>query len=589
MADLLVITVLLPLVMALLGLTVPAVSGRLFRLIAQLTTGLTLVASLVLFAHLDPAQSSVQFASVHPWLGLKLQFTLGLDGVSALGFVLAALVGFAGTLLGRDVLAREKPFYLLYLVLVGGALGAFAVRNLFFFYFFMEFEVLVAYVLIAGWGRAGQPNDAVVRERAALQLSLFASAGALLALLGIIVLYSFAPGALNLDQQAAALQQTPLPTTAANWIALLLAVGFGVLLSAWPLHVWAPPAYAAAPTSVAMFSAGVLKQLAAYGLLRIALPLLPAASAQFAAKLLVAGAVINILYLGWITLRQTDGKMLIAWASVSHAGYLLLGLAAMSSIGAQGVSLMIFASGVSAALLFGLWGLLEAQTNRRELADYGGLARRAPFLGVAFTMAVFAAIGLPGFANFVSEILVLFGAWLHGALWMRLAVAAGVWGLVLTATYFLRAIRTVCFGPVATTTEKLFAPRETEKFAIVLLLVFLFAGGIWPRLATDLTKHSFPMLGKTGTTAFQALEQAGGVIRLRADASPGQARRPPTGGHSVAALTGSASGAPTGALKNPTLVGGSSSSRETNISAPTTRELELPPTKQSETKPTEKH
>ena len=128
-------------------------------------------------------------------------------------------------------------------------------RNLFFFYFFMEFEVLVAYVMIAGWGRTGEPDDAVQRERAALHLSLFASAGALLALLGIIVLFSFAPGAINLDQQAAALQQTPLPTAAANWIVLLLVLGFGVLLSAWPLHVWAPPAYAAAPTPVAMFSA----------------------------------------------------------------------------------------------------------------------------------------------------------------------------------------------------------------------------------------------------------------------------------------------------------------------------------------------
>jgi NADH-quinone oxidoreductase subunit M len=494
--------------MALLGVTVPAVSGRLFRLIAQLTTGLTLVASLVLFAALDRTQSGVQFASAYPWLGDNLKFTLGLDGVSALGFVLAALVGFAGTLLGRDVQAREKEFHLLYLVLVGGALGAFVVRNLFFFYFFMEFEVLVAYVLIAGWGRAGQPDDTVQRERAALQLSLFASAGALLALLGIIALFSFAPGALALDRPASALQQTPLPATAASWIVLLLTLGLGVLLSAWPLHVWAPPAYAAAPTSIAMFSAGVLKQLAAYGLLRFVLPLLPAASVPPWSRVLAAVAVMNILYIGWITLRQADGKKLIAWASVSHAGYLLLGLAALNSIGAQGVALMIFASGVSAALLFGVWGLLEAQTNRRELADYGGLARRAPFLGVAFTMAVLAAIGLPGFANFVSEILVLFGAWLHGALWMRLAVAAGVWGLVLTATYFLRAVRTVCFGPVAGATEQVAAPHAAEKFAMVLLLVSLLAIGIWPRLATDLTKQSFPALGKPATAHFQTLEKS---------------------------------------------------------------------------------
>ena len=564
MTDLLVITVLLPLAMALLGVTIPAVSGRLFRLIAQMATGLTLVASLVLFASLDRTQSAVQFASTHDWLGDMLKFTLGLDGVSALGFVLAALVGFAGTLLGRDVQTRQKEFHLLYLVLVAGALGAFAVRNLFFFYFFMEFEVLVAYVMIAGWGRTGEPDDAVQRERAALHLSLFASAGALLALLGIIVLFSFAPGALNLDQQAATLQQTPLPTAAANWIVLLLVLGFGVLLSAWPLHVWAPPAYAAAPAPVAMFSAGVLKQLAAYGLLRLVLPLLPAASAPLWSRALAAVAVMNILYLGWVTLRQTDGKKLIAWASVSHAGYLLLGLAALNSIGAQGVALMIFASGISAALLFGLWGLLEAQTNRRELTDYGGLARRSPFLGVAFTMAMLAAIGLPGFANFVSEILVLFGAWLQGALWMWLAVAAGVWGLVLTATYFLRAVRTVCFGPVAPTTEKLFGPHDTEKFAIVLLLASLLAFGIWPRFATDLTKQSFPTLGNSPASGgniraglFQALKNGGGMTR-----------RPPNGGRSVAAPSSCVSATPTTAAN---------------------AGLEAPPTKQAENNLAGKH
>ena len=559
MDDLLVIAVLLPLAMALMGATVPSFSGRLFRLIAQVTTGLTLLASLVLFAQLDRVQPGVQFASVHPWLGPKLPFTLGLDGVSALGFVLAALVGFAGTLLGRDVRTREKQFYLLYLLLVGGALGAFAVRNLFFFYFFMEFEVLVAYVLIAGWGRAGVPDDATQRERAAMQLSLFASAGALLALLGIITLYSFAPDALDLDMQAAALRQTPLPAAAANAIVLLLAVGFGVLLSAWPLHSWAPPAYAAAPTALAMFSAGVLKQLAAYGLLRLALPLLPAASAPLAARLLAAGAVMNILYLGWITLRQTDGKKLIAWASVSHAGYLLLGLAALNSIGAQGVALMIFASGVSAALLFGLWGLLEAQTDRRELADYGGLARRLPFLGVAFTMAVLAALGLPGFANFVSEILVLLGAWLHGALWMRLAVAAGVWGLVLTATYFLRAVRTVCFGPVAGATDKLIAPLAAEKFAVVLLLASLFAVGVWPRLATDLTTRSFPGLGKVDIQQMSKGDRTTSILQRL------ESRRSQLEEH-------------------PSPVGGSSSSRETNMATPSTREQELPPTKTAENK-----
>lgn len=516
MDDLLVITVLLPLAVAVMALFMPPVSGRLFRMIAQFTTGLTLLTSLVLFAAFDRTQAGVQFISTHPWLDEYLTFKLGLDGISALGFLLAALVGFAGTLLARDVQTREKEFYLLYLVLVAGALGAFAARNLFFFYFFMEFEVLVSYLLIAGWGRAGVPDDTAQREHAAMQLSIFATASALLVLLGIIALFVRAPAALDLDQQAAALRVHPLSAIAANWIGLLLMLGFGVLLSAWPLHGWAPPAYAAAPTAVSMFSAGVLKQLGAYGLLRLALPLLPAATWPFG-RLLAAAAVINILYLGWITLRQRDGKLLIAWASVSHAGYILLGLAAFNSIGGTGVALMIFASGVVTALLFGLWGLLEAQTGRRELADYGGLARHAPFLGVAFTMAVLAAVGLPGFVNFVSEILVLIGAWLQGGLGMRLAVTAGVWGLVLTATYFLRAVRTVCFGAVAGATGKIGGPHVVEKIAIMLLLVALLAAGVWPRLMTDGLRGNVPGLGKPVAGLFQALEHGDKATTPRPD------------------------------------------------------------------------
>ena len=516
MNDLLVITVLLPLAVVLMALFLSPVSGRLFRMIAQATTALTLVAALVLFAALDRSQPGVQFVSAYPWLGDNLTFKLGLDGVSMLGFVLAALVGFAGTLLARDVQNREKEFYLLYLVLVGGALGAFAARNLFFFYFFMEFEVLVSYLLIAGWGRAGTPDDTVQRERAAMQLSIFAAASALLVLLGIIALFVWAPGSLDLDQQAAALQAHPLSAAAANWIGLLLVAGFGVLLSAWPLHSWAPPAYANAPTAVSMFSAGVLKQLGAYGLLRLVLPLLSASVWPWG-KLFAAVAVINILYLGWITLRQRDGKLLIAYASVSHAGYILLGLAAFNAVGGTGVAVMIFASGVVTALLFGLWGLLEARSGEREMAGYGGLARQLPFLGVALTMAVLAAVGLPGFVNFVSEILVLLGAWLQGELWMRLAVAAGVWGLVLTATYFLRAVRTICFGPVAGATLKVTGPQATEKAAVILLLAGLLITGVWPRLMTDGLRGGFPAPAKPAAGLLQASPHGDGVTSPRLD------------------------------------------------------------------------
>ncbi len=406
MNTLLFMTILLPLATAVLLFAVPE---RFARSLSVAGTGLTLLLALALFAAFDRTAGGAQFCSSIPWLSeFGISFSVGLDGMSLVAVLLTALVAFAGALVSGGVKAREREFHALYLALVGGAFGAFVTTNLFFFYFFAEFEVLCSYLLIAGWGRqAGEET-----HRAALQMTVFVAAGAVATLLGFLVLASHG-GTFDLVALKQALQLNPIPAALQKTLFVILLAGFGVLLSVWPLHVWAPPAYAAAPTPVSMLSAGVLKQLGVYGLLRFAVPLLPE-GARWAVPYLAVLAIVNILYGGWIALRQRDWKFLISYGAISHAGYILLGIAAMNPVGQGGVVLMMFAGAVSVALLFALAGSLEEQAGTREVARFSGLASRAPFLGGCTVLAALAAAGLPGFAGFVSEVMVLAGAWLEG-------------------------------------------------------------------------------------------------------------------------------------------------------------------------------
>lgn len=495
MDVILLTTIVLPLMAALAVLVAP--SGRLARGIALAAIWGVMILTGVLGAGFVRDGAGIQFVWSLPWLpdfGIALSF--GLDGVSLIAFLLTSLVALAGMLVCRDGAGRDREFYALYLALVGGALGAFASTSLFFFYFFAEFEVLCSYLLIAGWSRE-KPE---VASKAALQMTLFVAAGAILTLLGFMVLYAYS-GTFDLATMRDLLAAGPLSLRTQQTVFVLLLGGFGVLLSMWPLHAWAPPAYTAAPTPVSMLSAGVLKQLGAYGLLRFALPLLPAA-AQWAMPALAVLAIVNILYGALIALRQTDWKMLVGYFAISHAGYVLLGVAAMNRLGLSGVVVMMYAGALSVALLFLAAGTVEEQAGTREITRFSGLARRAPFIGVCTVMAALAAAGLPGFAGFVSEVMVMAGAWQAGTGLARGAVAVGAWGLVLSAVYLLGAVRKGVFGPPAVDILKVMDARSfRQRLPFLILLIALLVVGVWPRLLTDPLRKSACLEGRAPASA----------------------------------------------------------------------------------------
>src|SRR5260370_82604 len=334
-----------------------------------------------------------------------MRYHVGVDGINVGLVLMAAIVGFAAACVSWESKEREKEFYILLLVLAGGILGAFASLDLFFFYFFHELALVPTFIMIGVWGRGEQKNYATI------QITMYLSVGALIALLGLIALYvESGANTFDIPELTEHLRKHPLSASAQHFIFPLLLFGFGILVSLWPFHTWAPLGYGAAPTATAMLHAGVLKKFGLYGLIRIALPLMPQ-GAQSWLNTVAWLCIGNILYCGLVAMRQRDLNLLIGNSSVAHMGFVFLGIASLNLIGVTGAVLVMVAHGFLAALSFGVSGYLYQQTGTLNMDHFGGLLRRLPFIGTVLTMAAFAGCGLPGFANFPGELLVLFGAW----------------------------------------------------------------------------------------------------------------------------------------------------------------------------------
>ncbi len=495
--------ILVPFLAALLIACLPRELRFGVRLVALAATLLTLLLSLILFLRFETGQAGYQFETAVPWVeSIGIHYHVGVDGVNIGLILMAAIVAFAATCVSWEITSREKEFYCLLLLMAGGILGAFASLDLFFFYFFHELALVPTFIMIGVWGRG---HD---KSYATFKITIYLSAGALIALAGLILLYlQLPPGVRTFDIVVITqhFQVNPMPITSQGLVFPLLMFGFGILVSLWPFHTWAPLGYAAAPTATSMLHAGVLKKFGLYGLIRIALPLMPDGSKQWL-YLLALLCLGNIVHAGWVAMRQRDLNLMIGNSSVAHMGFAFLGIASLSLIGVTGAVVVMVAHGLLAALTFGLSGYLYQHAGTLDMAKLGGLLRRLPFIGTAMIMAMMAGCGLPGFANFAGEVLVLFGAWkapFGNAHWF---VVAAAWGaLVIGAIYMLRAIRNILHGPVP---EKVaFIPDATpwRKVPFVLLLGVLLLFGIFPRLLTDKIKPSAELIVKMATTQRDAL------------------------------------------------------------------------------------
>jgi NADH-quinone oxidoreductase subunit M len=472
-----------PLLAALLLIFVPGNYRVVIRIIAILATFISMVLAIKMFYQFAGAPVDAEgyrFVQQIPWIqSLGISYHVGVDGLNVGLILMGAIVAFAATLCAWEIQKREKEFYILLLIMTGGILGAFASLDLFFFYFLHELALVPTFIMIGVWGRGEKKNYAT------FQITLYLSLGALIALIGLIALYlQSGANTFDIPQIIAYAKTNPLAASVQNFIFPLLLFGFGILVSLWPFHSWAPLGYGVAPAPTAMLHAGVLKKFGLYGLIRIALPLMPQAAHSWM-QIIAWLAIGNILYVGWVAMRQKDLNLLIGNSSVAHMGFIFLGIASLNIIGVTGAVLIMVAHGFLAALTFALSGYIYQKAGTLEISELGGLCRKLPFIGTLLLMAAMAGCGLPGFANFVGEVTVFFGAWSQPTL--HVIVVLAVWGaLVIGAVYMTRAIRNVLHGPLPEKFAELSdASNLWRKLPYALLLVSLLIFGFVPRLLTE--------------------------------------------------------------------------------------------------------
>jgi NADH-quinone oxidoreductase subunit M len=431
-----------------------------------------------------------------PWVpSMGIHYLLAADGISRVLVLLTGLAAVAGVLFSWNIELRTNEFFAFFLALIGGVYGVFLSFDLFLLFVFYEIAIVPKYFLIAIWGSTR-------REYAAMKLALYSFAGSAMVLIGLLAAYATAGShSTGLVDLAAAAHSGVLPASSQMWLFPLVFTGFAILAGMWPFHTWAPTGHVAAPTAASMLLAGVVMKLGAYGCLRVAIALFPRGLDPWGFSFAGIGswrdvfavlALVGIVYGALVALAQTDFKFVIGYSSVSHMGFVLLGLVTLNQIGITGAVLQMFSHGIIAGLLFAIVGrIVYERTHTRQLAELEKmhLSKRLPFAAWAFVIAGIASMGLPGFSGFVAELQVLVGAWKVNPWWVA---TAGV-GIVVGVAYTWRAMQKAFFSDALPSAHVLeqehmhpFAPITWPEVTGVALLVgvSLFVG-LYPKILLD--------------------------------------------------------------------------------------------------------
>ncbi len=475
-----------PIIAACAMLLVPKDKIRVLKTISMTGVTSSLLFAVFAFLRYDRAAAGYQFVDKFDWLpSMGISFHVGIDGINLILLLITAILSFTGVFISFSVKERLKEYLVFYLFLIAGCFGVLCALDIFFMYFFYETAVIPVFPLIGIWGSGN-------KEYATMKLTLYLTLGAVLALIALISLY-FAAGLNTFDFTilAPALKAHPLPLAFQQWAFPLIMVGFGIILTLWPFHTWSPMGYAAAPTSVSMLHAGVLKKLGAYMIIRLGITLMPQGAAQWMPYVAWI-AVINIIYCGLIAFTQKDLKFILGYSSCSHMGYILLGLACLTPIALAGTVFFMFAHGIMAALGFALVGFIYQQTHTRMIQDWGGFGKKMPVISMIFVMVCMASAGLPGFANFIGEMMILLGAWDK----YRLQAIGAVLGLIITAGYMLKTVRAAIQGPLDPRWQKLEDAQGIGRLPYLFLITILVVVGCFPSLLlSTITSATQQILG----------------------------------------------------------------------------------------------
>jgi len=474
---------------ALALLLLPKNSVASVRILALLTAVAGLAITLTAFTQ-HSAGEMLTITRV-PWVpSLGIEYHLAADGISLTLLLLTGIIAITGILFSWNIEHRTKEFFAFYLVLIGAVYGVFLSYDLFLLFVFYEIVIIPKYFLIAIWGSTR-------REYGAMKLALYSFIGSAMVLIGLIAAYVVA-GAKTMA--LGDLTQFPFPLHFQMWAFPLVFVGFAILAGLWPFHTWAPTGHVAAPTAASMLLAGVVMKLGAYGCLRVAMVLFPLGLGPWGFHVLGFGswrdvfavlAIIGIVYGAMVALVQKDFKFVIGYSSVSHMGFILLGLMTLNQIGLSGAVIQMFSHGILAGLLFAVVGrMVYDRTHTRDLASLGpmNLNRVVPFAAATFVVAGMASMGLPGFSGFVAELMILIGVWRAFPI---LTVCVGI-GIVVGIAYIWRAMQKAFFAEAnikSTPAQPPLPPVSLpERLGAIILIGASIIIGLYPQILLNVIR-----------------------------------------------------------------------------------------------------
>ncbi|HEY3315734.1 MAG TPA: NADH-quinone oxidoreductase subunit M [Bacillota bacterium] len=488
--PILTLIVFVPLAGSLLITLVPRNQEKTIKQIALVATIISAALVAYLWTQFKYGQPGMQFGERATWIpSLGIQYLMGVDGISLSLLILTGLLSVLACLASWNITHRAKEYFVLFLLLVTGMFGVFVALDYVLFYVFWELVLVPMFFLIGIWGG---PR----REYAAMKFFIYTLAGSVLMLVGILAIY-FQAGLGTFDMVT--LAQHKYPVTWQWWIFLLLYAGFAVKVPVFPFHTWLPDAHVEAPTAISVLLAGVLLKMGTYGFFRIALPTLPDAARAWAPIFAVLG-VINIVYGALVAMAQTDLKKMVAYSSINHMGYVMLGLAAAMAAGpgnaaaAQmaitGAAYQMFAHGLSSGMLFLMVGVVYDRTHTRDMGKLSGLYLTFPVWATFMAFGAFASLGLPGLSGFVAEFFVLLGAFPI----FKVLVVLATLGMVFTAAFYLLMMRKVLMGQKRPEYDKMPDANPRELITLVPLTILIVVFGVAPAILINLINPALVQL-----------------------------------------------------------------------------------------------
>ena len=492
----------LPLLGALVIALIPDNRPTVCRWVAATVGLIAFGLSIALYFGFNTNVTGLQFVEKANWVALPsvgVSYFLGVDGLNLPMVILTTLLSLMAIIGSWQIDIRPKFYFILLLLLETGVVGVFAAMDFLLFFLFFEVELIPMYLLIGIWGG---PR----REYAAIKFVIYTLAGSALLLIGILALY-FNASPHTFDMTLLAKQHYELSFAIVAF--LFFFIGFAVKLPVFPLHTWLPDAHVQAPTAVSVLLAGVLLKMGGYGMLRVLVGMLPEAT-HYWAWLLGLLAVISVLYGACISMVQKDLKSMVAYSSVSHMGYVLVGIAAFTPISLNGAAIQLFTHGCITGLLFLVVGNLYDKAHTRMIPEFGGIAKRMPILASIYLMAGLASLGLPGMSGFVAEFTVFIGSYTTWPGYTILAAAA----IVITAGYILWMIRRVFYGTFNERWEHLSDAKGVELIPLISLLAMIFLIGLFPAILTNVVNSGIAPMVAHGAMSATDLAAASGIGRL---------------------------------------------------------------------------